>query len=295
MMQVSEGSQQVSISKGTLYVVATPIGNLDDMTQRAKNVLQQVDKILAEDTRHAGKLLRHFGIDSEVQACHEHNEQQYSERWLAQLSAGKSIALISDAGTPLISDPGFLLVRACHQQNIPVRTIPGASAVISALSVSGLPSDSFLFAGFLPAKSSARQTRLKELQGESATLIFYESPHRLLAMLGDLVTVFGGQRQACLARELTKMFETVMTTNLQTLAERVEADENQQRGEIVVLVAGVREQSMNEQEGMEVMQVLQDYLPINKASQAAARLTGLNKKQLYKIGLELKEKDKDPS
>ncbi|MGH8353523.1 MAG: 16S rRNA (cytidine(1402)-2'-O)-methyltransferase, partial [Pseudomonas sp.] len=223
---------------GTLYVVATPIGNLDDISARALKVLTEVALIAAEDTRHSLRLLQHFGIATPLAACHEHNERDQGGRFLARLLAGEDVALISDAGTPLISDPGFHLVRQARAAGIAVVPVPGACALIAALSAAGLPSDRFIFEGFLPAKATARRARLEQVKEEPRTLIFYEAPHRILECLEDLERVFGGARPALLARELTKTFETLKGLPLAELRAWVAADSNQQRGECVLLVAG---------------------------------------------------------
>ncbi len=215
---------------GTLYVVATPIGNLGDMTARAIAVLQQVDLIAAEDTRHSGPLLQHFGITTACIACHDHNERQIAAGLVERIQSGESVALISDAGTPLISDPGYLLVRTAREAGVPVVPVPGASAMIAALSVSGLPSDRFSFEGFLPAKSSARRQRLQALADEGGTLIFYESTHRIEESLADMAEVFGPERYAVIAREITKRFETVHGDTLQNLIAWIAADANQTKG-----------------------------------------------------------------
>ncbi len=223
---------------GTLYVVATPIGNLDDISARALKVLADVALIAAEDTRHSVRLLQHFGIQTPLAACHEHNEREQGGRFLTKLQAGEDVALISDAGTPLISDPGYHLVRQARAAGIPVVPVPGACALIAALSAAGLPSDRFVFEGFLPAKAAGRRGRLEALVDEPRTLIFYEAPHRVLECIEDMVAIFGDERPALLARELTKAFETLKGLPLGELREFVASDSNQQRGECVLLVAG---------------------------------------------------------
>lgn len=279
------------MSSGTLYVVATPIGNLEDMTPRAVRVLSQVDLIAAEDTRHSGKLLRHFGIHTEMFALHEHNERDQAPKLLDWLRAGKSIALISDAGTPLISDPGYPLVHAAHEAGIPVVAIPGASALVAALSVSGLPSDRFVFEGFLPARGPARRAALERLQAEARTLIFYESPHRIVESLRDLVEVFGREREATIARELTKQFETVRAGRLAELIAWIERHDEQQLGEFVVLVHGVARTSEGTEDSAEaerVLRILLQELPVSQAAELAARITATPKNRLYKLALELR-------
>lgn len=279
----------MSINAGILYVVATPIGNLGDMTPRAREVLARVDFIAAEDTRHSGRLLSHFQIDTPTLALHEHNERDLAPRIVERMVAGESIALVSDAGTPLVSDPGFHLVRLAREHGVKVVPVPGVSAAMAALSVSGLPSDRFVFEGFLPAKSGARKQRLELLAAEERTLIFYEAPHRILDTLTDMAAVFGAGRHAVLARELTKTFETVRGDGLGALAEWVRGDANQQKGEMVLLVEGAPggETSANEAEARRILKLLIEELPLSQASALAAKITGLNKKPLYKLGLAL--------
>ncbi|AZC20608.1 16S rRNA (cytidine(1402)-2'-O)-methyltransferase [Pseudomonas sp. CMR5c] len=219
---------------GSLYVVATPIGNLDDVSARALKLLREVSLIAAEDTRHSQRLMQHFGISTPLAACHEHNERDEGSRFITRLLAGDDVALISDAGTPLISDPGYHLVRQARAAGINVVPVPGPCALIAALSAAGLPSDRFIFEGFLPAKASGRRARLEQVREEPRTLIFYEAPHRILECLQDMEAVFGGDRPALLARELTKTFETLKGLPLVELRRFVESDSNQQRGECVV-------------------------------------------------------------
>jgi 16S rRNA (cytidine1402-2'-O)-methyltransferase len=275
------------MNAGILYVVATPIGNLDDMTPRAVEVLKNVQTIAAEDTRHSGRLLVHFQIPTPTVALHEHNEREQAPKLIARIEGGEDVALISDAGTPLVSDPGFHLVRLAREQGIQVVPVPGVSAVMTALSVSGLPSDRFVFEGFLPHKTGARQKRLQALAAEPRTLIFYEAPHRILDTLQDIVAVFGAQRHAVLARELTKTFETIKGARLGELLEWVKSDANQQKGEMVVLVHGASESdsATNEAEAMRILKLLMEELPLSQASALAAKITGLKKKQLYQMGL----------
>lgn len=273
-----------------LYVVATPIGNLGDMSQRAVEVLRQVAVIAAEDTRHSARLLQHFAISSPCVALHEHNEREQSSRLLQRLANGESVALISDAGTPLLSDPGFHLVREARREGFRVVPVPGPSAVIAALSVSGLPTDCFKFVGFLPAKSAARRQQLEALAGESCTLAFYESPHRIVESLGDMAGILGPQRPAVLARELTKTFETVQGGTLAELRAFVEADSNQQKGEIVLLVNGAppRDSEVDAEAGR-VLAVLLEELPVKQAAALAAKLTGAKKNRLYQQALAMKK------
>lgn len=268
---------------GKLWVVATPIGNLDDLSARARRILCEVDLIAAEDTRHSAALLKHVGSGVRTFALHEHNEREASEQLVGRMREGAQIALISDAGTPLISDPGFRLVRAARAAGIAVSPVPGACAAIAALSVAGLPSDRFVFEGFLPAKSAARRAHLETLCAETRTLIFYESSHRITEALDDLVAVFGGARRAVLARELSKLFETVLDGSLADLAQRVKTDADQQRGEIVLLVAGADAQSdaTRLHEGRRVFELLRRELPPSRAAKLAAEITGAPRKVLY--------------
>lgn len=271
------------MSAGKLWVVATPIGNLDDLSARAREVLRSVELIAAEDTRHSAALLKHIGSGVRTFALHEHNERDASDQLVARMRDGAQIALISDAGTPLVSDPGFRLVRAARVAGIAVSPVPGACAAIAALSVAGLPSDRFVFEGFLPAKTAARRAQLQTLIAESRTLIFYESSHRIVEMLDDLATVFGGARRAVLARELTKLFETVLDGTLAELAARVHADANQQRGEFVILVAGIDAEADTAKlaEGRRVFDLLRRELPPSRAAKLAAEITGTPRKALY--------------
>jgi len=267
---------------GTLFVVATPIGNLGDLSPRALETLKTVAAICAEDTRHTRQLLAHFGVDKPLIALHEHNEGDAAAPLVARLLAGESLALVSDAGTPLVSDPGFRLVRAAREAGIAVSPVPGASALIAALSVAGLPSDRFIFEGFLPAKGKARRERLAELASEPRTLIFYESSHRIEEALDDAVTVFGGDRRAVIARELTKLFETVLDGSLSELAQRVRADPNQRKGEFVLLVQGAGEDAdAKVAEGRRLYAKLSAHLPPSTAAKLAAELSGAPRKALY--------------
>ncbi|WP_152220740.1 16S rRNA (cytidine(1402)-2'-O)-methyltransferase [Pseudomonas sp. SCB32] len=274
---------------GTLYVVATPIGNLDDISARALKVLADVALIAAEDTRHSVRLLQHFGIETPLAACHEHNEREQGGRFLTKLQAGEDVALISDAGTPLISDPGYHLVRQARAAGIQVVPVPGACALIAALSAAGLPSDRFVFEGFLPAKAAGRRGRLEALLEEPRTLIFYEAPHRVLECIEDMASIFGSERPALLARELTKTFETLRGLPLGELREFVAADSNQQRGECVLLVAGKPAPEGAEAvdaQTLRVLDLLLAELPVKRAAALAAEITGARKNQLYQIALE---------
>jgi len=253
--------------------------------------LQAVDLIAAEDTRHSGHLLQHYSITTPTISLHEHNEQQRSETLLAKLQQGESIALISDAGTPLISDPGYRLVSLVRQHNIPVVPIPGSCALIAALCASGLPSDRFSFEGFLPSKQGARQQILQDLAQESRTMIFYESPRRLQASLTDMVEIFGQDRQVCLARELTKLHETIVTQSVAELLAWVAQDNNQQKGECVVLVEGDKQHHQADEADINRMltELLKE-LPIKKAAAITASLTGISKNNAYQLALILQQK-----
>jgi len=270
------------VQPGSLWVVATPIGHRDDFTARAVQTLRQVAVIAAEDTRHSRPLLQHYAIDTPLVALHEHNEREAVDALVQRMLGGESVALISDAGTPLISDPGFRLVRAARAAGVRCVPVPGACAAIAALSVAGLPSDRFVFEGFLPPKSAARRARLQELAGDPRTLIFYESSHRVAESLVDMRDVFGGDREAVLARELTKLFETVIGEPLDDLAARVAADPDQQRGECVLLVAGRGEEvDARLAEGQRVFAILREELPPAKAAKLAAAISGAPRKLLY--------------
>lgn len=274
---------------GTLYIVATPIGNLDDMTPRAIQTLKTVDIIACEDTRTSSKLLNHFNIDTKAWAYHEHNADVQTDKFIELLQQGTNIALISDAGTPLVSDPGYQLVLACHNANIKTAPVVGASAAIGALSVAGLPSDKFSFMGFLPAKSAARIKQLETYANKTETLIFYEAPHRIVASLTDMATVFGENRQIAFCRELTKTFETVHKCTLGELVEFVKNDNNQQKGEIVLVVSGKVSQSDDNETNTHdklLLRLLED-LSVKKAAALAADITGVKKNTLYKRLLEL--------
>lgn len=273
-----------------LYVVATPIGNLGDISTRALEVLRNVDIIAAEDTRHSGKLLQHFDIRTPVRAYHEHNEKHQTGWLLDKLKQGKSVALISDAGTPLISDPGYPLVKAVRQQGVPVIAVPGPCALIAALSVAGLPSDRFVFEGFLPARASGRKERLQQLKEEGRTVIFYESPHRIVATIDDMLEIFGADRRAVLARELTKTYETVHSDSLQNFPEWLAADTNQQRGEMVILLEGAAAQVANQEEAEtdRVLILLLEEMPLKQAASLAAKITGRPKNECYARALKLK-------
>ena len=289
-MRESIESGNLVSKAGKLYVVATPIGNLEDMTPRAIRILSEVDLIAAEDTRHSGKLLKHFGIEAKTEALHEHNERSQVPRLIEILQAGKSIAFITDAGTPLVSDPGFHLVRSARQAGLSVIPVPGACAAIAALSAAGLPSDRFVFEGFPPAKSAARRAVFEKLREETRTLIFYESPHRILESLSEMTEIFGSGREAVLARELTKQFETVHGGTLAELSEWVKRDPHQQLGEFVILIHGVprAEREAVDEAAEGVLRILLEELPVSQAAALAAKITGLKKNRLYEYALNLK-------
>lgn len=275
-----------NLNSSCLYVVATPIGNLNDMVPRAVDTLQSVDLIAAEDTRHSKRLMQHFNITTPMVAYHDHSGNNQIDNLISRMQMGESIALISDAGTPLISDPGYRIVDLALSAGIRVVPIPGASAAIAALSAAGLPSDRFIFEGFLNAKQQARVKQLSLLADESRTLIFYEAPHRILACLSDMANVFGEHRQVVLARELTKTFETIKRGPVGELAAWVAADSNQQRGECVVVVHGAEKSNDDEVEGYRVFKLLAAELPLKQAAALAAQISGAKKNKLYQYGLE---------
>jgi 16S rRNA (cytidine1402-2'-O)-methyltransferase len=270
-------------AKGRLHVVATPIGNLGDLSPRALETLRRADAIAAEDTRHTAQLLSHFGLRVPLLALHEHNEAQQAEHIVQRLIRGEQIALVSDAGTPLVSDPGFRLVRAAREAGIEVTPLPGACAAIAALSVAGIASDRFVFEGFLPNKSAARLARLRELAHEPRTLMFYESSHRIRESLEDMRQAFGAERHAVLARELTKKFETVLDGTIASLCGTLDADENQQRGEFVVIVEGapVADADAALALGRKAFAVLREHLPPAQAARLAADISGAPRRALY--------------
>ncbi|MEZ0584367.1 16S rRNA (cytidine(1402)-2'-O)-methyltransferase [Erwinia sp. STN24] len=282
--------QREEISASTLYIVPTPIGNLGDITQRALSVLASVDLIAAEDTRHTGLLLQHFAINARLFALHDHNEQQKAETLLAKLRDGQSIALVSDAGTPLINDPGYHLVRLCREAGVNVVPLPGACAAITALSAAGLPSDRFCYEGFLPAKSKGRCDTLRALEQESRTLIFYESTHRLLESLQDMVSVWGSERYIVLAREITKTWESIHGAPVGELLAWVKEDENRRKGEMVLIVEGYQAvEDALPPEALRTLALLQQELPLKKAAALTAEIHGVKKNALYKYALEQQE------
>jgi 16S rRNA (cytidine1402-2'-O)-methyltransferase len=277
------------IDDNALYVVATPIGNLGDMVPRAVEILHAVDLIAAEDTRHSARLMQHFGINTRLVAYHDHSDDAKVDNLIGRLLHGESVALISDAGTPLVSDPGYRLVKAAREAGIKVVPVPGACALVAALSASGLPSNRFAFEGFPPAKAAARVKFFQALSHDERTLIFYESPHRILDSLKAMAEVFGDTRNLVLARELTKTFETFLSGSVADVLEQVRQDANQQRGEIVLLVQGYTPPEGEEglaPEVERVLAVLLEELPVKQAAALAARLTGEKKNALYKWALE---------
>lgn len=278
-------------NKGLLYVVATPIGNLGDITQRALDILKAVDAIAAEDTRHTSGLLSYFGISKKLIAVHEHNEHQSAEKLLLQLNAGESIALVTDAGTPGISDPGAVVVDFVRKAGVKVVPIPGVSAVITALSVSGIVQNGFLFHGFLPASGAARRKILDALKTQIVTLVFYEAPHRILESIVDMCAVLGAERRITIARELTKTFETIHTCNLGEAEAWLQADSNQQRGEFVLLVeaAAIKEVDEVSEETIRILKLLMADLPLKQAVKLATEITAEKKNVLYELALKLKD------
>ena len=279
----SDLDYNVILEKGALYVVATPIGNLGDMSHRAIEVLQGVTVIAAEDTRHTNRLLQQFEINTTCLALHEHNERKVTASLVARLQQGDSIALVSDAGTPLLSDPGYHLVREATALGLRVIPVPGPSAIIAALSAAGLPTDRFCFEGFLPSKSGARCARLEALRQATVSLVFFEAPHRILATLADMQHIFGADRQAVLARELTKTFETFLRGSLEEIHRQVNGDQNQQKGEIVLLVHGASPVEHNgiDPETERVLNILLQDLPVKQAAALTAEITGVKKNRLY--------------
>ena len=274
---------------GILFIVATPIGNLDDITFRAVEVLKSVDIVFAEDTRHSKKLLQHLNITKPIRAFHDHNEREKTKAIIGEIHSGKSIALISDAGTPLISDPGYFLVAQAKKECLRVVPIPGPSALITALSASGLASDRFTFLGFLPSKKTARVKLLKSLINRTETSIFYESPKRILATLTDMHRIFGDNREVCLAKELTKVFETIQTDSIPNLIKYLNIDKSHQKGEFVILVSANDKIDLAEAEAQldSLLPILCAEMGASKAAKIAAKITGIDKKQCYKKAVEL--------
>jgi len=279
---------------GKLFVVATPIGNLGDLSQRAREVLTCVSLIAAEDTRHTRQLLQSFGIDTALTSLHEHNEAHKSMALIERVARGESLAIVSDAGTPLISDPGFDLIAAARQRGVEVIAIPGPCAAIAAISVAGLPTDRFTFEGFLPAKSTARRAQLEALTGESRTLVFYEAPHRLRETLEDLSAIFGADRRAAVCRELTKRFETTYGGSLADLVAAAATDDNMSRGEIVIVVAGAAPEKSTAValDAQQLLRALLDELSPSQAAKIAAKITGAKRAELYEFAVGLGKREK---
>jgi 16S rRNA (cytidine1402-2'-O)-methyltransferase len=288
---MSSSERSSDHSGGVLSIVATPIGNLDDLSERARQVLASADLVAAEDTRHSGRLLQHLGISRPMMALHDHNERGRVERVLGVLGQGQKVALISDAGTPLISDPGYVVVREARAAGYRVTPVPGPCALIAGLSAAGLPTDRFLFAGFLPAKRSGRQAALEQLRKEPATLVFYESPHRISDLMQDMVEVFGAGRECVLGRELTKTFETFYSGSAETVLGELQADAHGAKGEFVVMVRGADagpEDAGSSVDTDKLLELLIAELPVKKAAKIASELTGLGKNELYQRALALK-------
>jgi 16S rRNA (cytidine1402-2'-O)-methyltransferase len=276
---------------GKLYVVATPIGNLGDLSPRAQEILSQVTWIAAEDTRHSKGLLQHFGISSKLVSYHEHNEHERASQLIEKLQQGEEGALISDAGTPLISDPGYTLVAKAHEAGIPVIPIPGPCAFIAALSVAGLPTDKFFFEGFLPAKPELRRQRLKELIHFHHTMIFFEAPHRVVHLLEDMVALWGPEREAFLARELTKKFESIYLSTLQGILEELQKGTIPQKGEFILIIKGAKKiqtATETDEEMHHVLNILLPEMSLKQAVKIAEKLTGLPRNALYDCAIRLR-------
>jgi len=280
--------QSSSVLPCTLYLVATPIGNLADITQRAISVLGHVDIIAAEDTRHSQRLLSHLNIKTKLLAYHEHNEDRITPKLLDDLASGKSIALISDAGTPLISDPGYRLVTQAHDRGITVVPVPGVCAAVAALSAAGLATDAFTFEGFPPAKQGARLHFFERFVQQNRTMIFYVSCHRIIDTLKDMITVFGDSRRVTYAREITKTFETIKRMNLSELVDWVEADENQRKGEIVLVLEGAEVETVESENVDQYLSILLAELPVKQSVNLVVKMTGKNKNDVYRRALEIK-------
>lgn len=283
-------SNESEVRAGALYVVATPIGNLGDLSPRAQRVLAGVSAVLAEDTRVTGSMLAHFGIQQKLITVHDHNETEMCAGLVARLQRGESFALVSDAGTPLISDPGFSLVRAARAAKVSVLVVPGPSAAVAALSISGLPTDAFVFCGFLPAKAGARLKALQELSRESRTLVFYESSHRIGESLQALTQVLGGSRRGCISRELTKMYEESYTANLEEIRAWLTEDENRTRGEFVLVIQGAEPQP-GDVNAEQLLRILLAELPPSRAARVATEISGGSKKEIYALAVKLAGRD----
>ena len=276
---------------GELYLVATPIGDMTDITPRALGILSTVDVVAVEDKRRSSRLFSHFGIKTPMISYHDHSEEKQVKKIIDELLCGKSVALISDAGTPLISDPGYKLVNAAKDKSIKVSPVPGPCALIAAISASGLPSDRFIFEGFLPPKSIARITKIQNISADSRTIIFYEAPHRILETLIDMIKVIGPSRKIVLARELTKTYETFISGTLECVLEIIEKDLNQQKGEIVIVLAGAdsSEEKIETQDSKRILSVLLEELPLKQAVSLGSKITGIQKNIFYKLALDLKK------
>ncbi|RKZ48895.1 MAG: 16S rRNA (cytidine(1402)-2'-O)-methyltransferase [Gammaproteobacteria bacterium] len=277
--------------KGALYIVATPIGNLEDLSPRAKMVLENVDLIVAEDTRHSKPMLNQFGIETKIRAYHDHNERSQAPVLIEQLQAGASIALISDAGTPLICDPGYHLLLAAHNEKIKVIPIPGPSALISALSAAGFSSEKFIFEGYLPAKQTARRQRLQELKNENRTLVFYETPHRILASIEDVIICFGSERQAVVAKEITKLHENIQRGTLVELLDWLHSDKDLTKGEFVVVIQGDKTNQFDTQEASRILKILLADHSVKQAAKLTSEIMQGNRNDIYKLAMDLKEKE----
>lgn len=281
--------KSMSTQQPTLYVVATPIGNMGDISQRAIEILQEVDLVCAEDTRHTRQLFNHFDISNELLSLHEHNERDRTDLIIHKMQAGQSIALVSDAGTPAISDPGFILVREVRSAGLKVSPLPGPSAVVTALSAAGIATHSFAFDGFLPSKTGARRAQYAKYIAESRTVAVYESSHRIQASLEDLVAELGPERHIAIARELTKLFETIISGNADRVLEQVIADANQRKGEFVILIEGVQKVQAGDEDILRVLKPLLEELPPKQAAGLTAKITGCKKKEAYNLALSLKD------
>ena len=276
---------------GELYLVATPIGDMTDIAPRALGILNTVDIVAVEDKRRSSRLFSHFGIKTPMISYHDHSEEKQVKKIIDELLCGKSVALISDAGTPLISDPGYKLVNAAKDKSIKVSPVPGPCALIAAISASGLPSDRFIFEGFLPSKSIPRITKIQNISADSRTIIFYEAPHRILETLIDMIKVIGPSRKIVLARELTKTYETFISGTLEGVLEIIEKDLNQQKGEIVIVLAGAdySEKKIEAQDSKRILSVLLEELPLKQAVSLGSKITGVQKNIFYKLALDLKK------
>ncbi|MFT5425956.1 MAG: 16S rRNA (cytidine1402-2'-O)-methyltransferase [Gammaproteobacteria bacterium] len=279
----------MSIIKGALYIVATPIGNLEDLSPRAISVLKHVDLIVAEDTRHSKPMLNQFGIETKIRAYHDHNEREQTPKLIELLQQGQSIALISDAGTPLICDPGYHLLGAAHAEKIKVIPVPGASAMVSALSASGFSAEKFIFEGYLPAKQVARQTRMQALQTEERTMVFHEVPHRIIHFMEDSIDCFGASRQAVIAKEITKLHETIYRDSLENILLWLKEDAVRCKGEFVVVIQGEKTDQFDSAEAKRILQILLKDHSVKDAVKLATEILNGKKNELYKIAMDLKE------